>query len=142
MADFARNPSLLRGAFDEIIRWESPLQTFFRATSKEVKIACLRIGPNQKVLPRRRQPGSGVGKKPMSLTFAATPPATLAFGSGIHVCVGQMLARLEAELLFAAFARRVASSELAREPVRRPNNTLRGFAICRSRFSVCPNDFL
>jgi cytochrome P450 len=52
----------------------------------------------------------------------------VAFGNGIHVCVGMMIARLEAETLFAAFAKRVAGFELAGEPVRRRNNTLRSFA--------------
>lgn len=124
------NPSLLRSAFDEIIRWESPVQTFFRTTSKEVEIAGMRIGPNQKVLlflaaanrdPRRWE-------RAHELDVRRNPAGHVAFGSGIHLCIGQMLARLEAELLFAAFARRVASFELAGEPVRRQNNTLRGFA--------------
>ena len=52
----------------------------------------------------------------------------MAFGSGIHVCVGMMIARLEAELLFSAFARRVERFEIVGEPTRRRNNTLRGFA--------------
>jgi 4-methoxybenzoate monooxygenase (O-demethylating) len=124
------NPPLLRSAFDEIIRWESPVQTFFRTTSKEVEIAGVRVGPEQKVLlflaaanrdPRRWE-------KADELDVRRNPTGHVAFGSGIHVCVGQMLARLEAELLFAALTRRVASFELAGEPVRRPNNTLRGFA--------------
>jgi 4-methoxybenzoate monooxygenase (O-demethylating) len=52
----------------------------------------------------------------------------VAFGSGIHVCVGMMIARLEAELLFAAFAKRVGGFEIIGEPVRRRNNTLCSFA--------------
>jgi hypothetical protein len=39
-----------------------------------------------------------------------------------------MIARLEAEVLFAAFAKRVAGFELAAKPIRRRNNTLRSFA--------------
>jgi hypothetical protein len=57
------------------------------------------------------------------LTFAAMRPATWRSAAAF----GQMMARLEAELLFAAFARWVASFELAGEPVRRPNNALGGF---------------
>jgi 4-methoxybenzoate monooxygenase (O-demethylating) len=124
------NPPLLRSAFDEIIRWESPVQTFFRTTSKEVEITGVRIGPDQKVLlflaaanrdPRRWDRAD-------ELDVRRNAAGHVAFGSGIHVCVGQMLARLEAELLFAAFSRRVVTFELAGEPVRRANNTLRGFA--------------
>ena len=51
----------------------------------------------------------------------------LALGSGIHNCVGQMIARLEAECLLSAFVRRVAAVELAGAPKRRPMNTLRTF---------------
>ncbi len=55
---------------------------------------------------------------------------------GIHVCVGMMVARLEAELLFAAFAKRVKRFEFLREPIRRCNNTLRTFASLPVR-AVC-----
>ena len=48
------------------------------------------------------------------------------FGSGIHMCVGQLVARLEGEVMLAALARKVASIEINGEPKRRYNNTLRG----------------
>jgi cytochrome P450 len=50
----------------------------------------------------------------------------LGFGTGIHACVGRMLARLEAEVLLGALARRVEAIELGGEVVRKLNNTLRG----------------
>ena len=124
------NPALIRTAFDEIIRWESPVQTFFRTTSKEVEIAGVRLAPDQKVLlflaaanrdPRRWE-------KADALDVCRHAAGHVAFGSGIHVCIGQMIARLEAELLFAALARCVVTFELAGRPVRRASNTLRGFA--------------
>ena len=51
----------------------------------------------------------------------------MTFGTGIHGCVGQAVARLEAEAVFGALAKRVASFEMTAEPTRRLNNTLRGF---------------
>jgi cytochrome P450 len=48
------------------------------------------------------------------------------FGSGIHACVGRMLARLESEVLLGALARRIKAIEPAGEPERKLNNTLRG----------------
>ena len=50
------------------------------------------------------------------------------FGAGIHMCVGQLLARLEGEVLLAALAHRVRAVEITGTPVRRYNNTLRGLA--------------
>ena len=48
------------------------------------------------------------------------------FGAGIHMCVGQLLARMEGEVMLAALARKVKSIEITDEPQRAFNNTLRG----------------
>jgi cytochrome P450 len=124
------DPALQRSAFDEIIRWESPVQTFFRTTSRDVEIEGTPIRRDEKVLlflaaanrdPRRWD-------DPDRLDLTRKTMGHVAFGSGIHSCVGMMIARLEAELLFSAFAKRVARFELAGAPTRRHNNTLRTFA--------------
>ena len=62
-------------------------------------------------------------------TFDVKRRATghMTFGTGIHGCVGQAVARLESEAILAALAKRVASFEMTGEPRRRLNNTLRGF---------------
>jgi 4-methoxybenzoate monooxygenase (O-demethylating) len=122
--------ALQRSAFDEIIRWEAPVQTFFRTTSQAVEIEGVHLNPDEKVLlflgaanrdPRRWD-------NPDRFDLRRQTMGHVAFGSGIHVCVGMMVARLEAELLFGAFAKRVARFALLREPTRRRNNTLRTFA--------------
>ena len=48
------------------------------------------------------------------------------YGSGVHMCVGQLVARLEGETMLAALARRIAKIEIMGKPQRRFNNTLRG----------------
>ncbi len=50
------------------------------------------------------------------------------FGTGIHGCVGQVLARLEGEAVLGALARKVAAIEITAPPSRRYNNTLRALA--------------
>jgi hypothetical protein len=54
-----------------------------------------------------------------------TTTAPLIFGSGVHHCLGQRIARLEAECLLGAFVRRVALLELDRPPVWAAVNMLR-----------------
>jgi len=48
------------------------------------------------------------------------------YGSGVHMCVGQLVARLEGESILAALAKSVASIEITGPATRRFNNTLRG----------------
>lgn len=50
----------------------------------------------------------------------------MGFGYGIHTCVGQMVARLEAESLLTVLARKVDMIELTGEPTWRLNNTIHG----------------
>jgi 4-methoxybenzoate monooxygenase (O-demethylating) len=52
----------------------------------------------------------------------------VAFGFGVHACVGAAMARLEGEVLLAALARQASQLALAGPPRRRLNNTLSGFA--------------
>ena len=124
------NPDLVRPAFDEVLRFESPVQAFFRTTTAAVEVAGVEIGEGEKVLlffgagnrdPRRWD-------NPDIFDIARRPGGHLAFGIGIHGCVGQMIARLEAEAILKALLARVETLALAGPPVRRLNNTLRAFA--------------
>ena len=59
----------------------------------------------------------------------------MTFGTGIHGCVGQPIARLEGEAVFAAIARKVGEIELVGEPVRQYNNVLRALDSLPVRFT-------
>jgi cytochrome P450 len=52
--------------------------------------------------------------------------AHLAFGTGLHFCLGAPLARVELQSVVGALASRVPGLTLAREPVRRPEFVIRG----------------
>ncbi len=68
----------------------------------------------------------GAGNGPDEFDVRRRATGHMTFGTGIHGCVGQAVARLEAEAVFGALAKRVTSFEMTAEPGRRLNNTLRG----------------
>lgn len=130
---FARlraDPSLARAAFEEAVRVESPVQTFFRTTTRDVIIGGEPISEGRKVLmflgaanrdPRRWE-------NPDEYDITRRNAGHVGFGHGIHACLGAVLARLEGELILGALARKCAAVEISGEPKRRFNNTLRGMA--------------
>ncbi|MGY4474381.1 cytochrome P450 [Bradyrhizobium sp. USDA 3364] len=122
------DPTLARNAFEEAVRFESPVQTFFRTTTRDIELSGARIPEGEKVLmflaaanrdPRRWE-------EPDSYNITRRTSGHVGYGSGIHMCVGQLVARLEGEVMMAALARRVAKIEMTGEPKRLFNNTLRG----------------
>jgi cytochrome P450 len=128
---FARlrsDPTLARNAFEEAVRFESPVQTFFRTTTRDVEIGGARIGEGEKILmflaaanrdPRRWD-------NPDHYDVTRRTSGHVGYGSGIHMCVGQLVARLEGEAVLAALAKRVSTIEITGPLQRRFNNTLRG----------------
>jgi 4-methoxybenzoate monooxygenase (O-demethylating) len=123
-------PGLLRNAFEEVLRFEAPVQTFFRTTTKETELGGVTLREGEKIVlylaaanrdPRRWE-------NPERFDIRRRASGHLAFGAGIHGCVGQMVARLEAEAVLGAMIPRVGAIHATGAPVRRPNNTLRGLA--------------
>src|SRR5258706_4905090 len=104
-----QEPSLANLAFEEIVRWESPVQTFFRTTMREVEVAGVRIPAGEKVLlflgsanrdPRR-------GSDPDRFDIKRNASGHVGFGMGIHRCIGQTVARVEAKIMLAASDRQL-----------------------------------
>lgn len=122
-----QDPTLIRNAFEEAIRYSSPVQTFFRTTTREIEVSGVTLPEGDKVLlflaaanrdPRR-------WSDPDSFSVRRTAAGHVGFGYGIHQCVGQMVARLETEVLLSALIKKVKTFELDGSPVLRLNNTLR-----------------
>ncbi len=124
------NPSLARQAFEETLRYESAVQTFFRTTSRDGELAGILIPEGSKVLTflaaANRDQRQWV--EPERFNIERKNIGHMAFGTGIHGCVGQIVARLEGELILAGLAKRFKRIELAGRPTRRLNNTLRALA--------------
>jgi cytochrome P450 len=124
------DPALARPAFEEALRYESAVQTFFRTTSADARIGGVTIPRGSKVLTflAAANRDGRHWPEPDRFDIERRPTGHMAFGSGIHGCVGQVVARLEGELILAGIAKRVKRLSLAGEPSRRLNNTLRALA--------------
>lgn len=129
-AKLRAEPKLARRALDESLRWDSTVQTFFRTTTQAVNVAGTTIPEGAKLLlflaaanrdPRRWD-------NPERFDLGRATSGHVGFGHGIHQCLGQMVARLEAELLLEVLIPRVAEIRLTGAPVRRLNNTLHALA--------------
>ncbi len=124
-ADPAR---LAKAAFEEAVRFESPVQTFFRTAIRTTTLGGVELEEGRKILlflgAANRDPRKW--DNPDAYDIERKVIGHVGFGAGIHVCVGQLLARLEGEVVLQALAKRVKRIELAGEPERRFNNTLRG----------------
>lgn len=121
------DPSLARHAFEEAIRFEAPVQVMFRTTCGDAELGGVGLAPDCKIAAfigaANRDARHWAEPDRFDLTRQAA--GHLAFGHGPHVCIGQMIARLEAECLIGAIARRARTLTLAGTPEHRPVNTLR-----------------
>jgi 4-methoxybenzoate monooxygenase (O-demethylating) len=128
MAKLNKNPSLARAAFEETIRFESPAQTFSRTTTRPAEIGGVQLDAGEKVLmllgAANRDPRKW--DRPDIYDIERRTAGHVGFGAGIHMCVGQLLARVEGEAMLTALARKVRAIRIDGEVKRAFNNTLRG----------------
>jgi cytochrome P450 len=114
-------------AFEEAIRLEAPIQSYYRTTTKDVEVGGVRLEADTKVQvfigAANRDPRKW--EDPDRYDLGRSPAGHLAFGQGIHLCIGQLIARMEAESVLVALLDRVKELQPAGKPVYRPLNTLR-----------------
>jgi cytochrome P450 len=132
LARLRADPALLGGAVEELLRYVSPVNdATFRFAGEPVDIGGVHIGPGEVVLVSL----SGANRDPSryadpeELDVGRDSTGHLAFGHGIHYCVGAPLARLEAEIAFGALLERFGSITLAVPPSElrwRPSSLIHG----------------
>lgn len=125
------DPSLVRTAVEELLRWDSPVQIDARTVLDPAEVAGERLDPGEVVLTllgsANRDPDRFVD--PEAFDVGRTDATSISFASGIHFCLGAPLARLEGQVVLDALLGRFGSIELAiDEPEWRPTLTLRGLA--------------
>jgi cytochrome P450 len=119
-------PDLLPSAIEEVLRYRAPLHWMPRATTRDVEMHGQVIPAGKVVLPligsANRDPKQFEGAGRFDITRDPNPH--LAFGHGIHACLGAPLARLEARIALADFLERVQGFELASDEPWEPRQAL------------------
>jgi len=117
---FARlkeNPKLIRNAFDESLRWDSPSRMAGRIAMVDVPIDDMIVPAGTRVglmfAAANRDPR--FWDDPETYRIGRDLKHSLGFGYGVHACVGRTLAYMEADALFGALVRELDGIELAGE---------------------------
>jgi cytochrome P450 len=123
------NPGLIGSAVEELLRYDGPVQRTARIPSADATIAGRTIGKGEMVMPfigaADRDPAQF--PDPDRLDITRTDNRHIAFGWGIHFCLGAPLARVEGQIAINTLVRRLPKLALAADkPEYRQSLTLRG----------------
>ncbi|MBY6364600.1 cytochrome P450 [Rhodococcoides corynebacterioides] len=124
-----KDPDLLPNAVNEVVRHSSPLRAFSRRAVRQVDVGGVTVPRGSRVLviyaSANRDPRQW--HDPDSFDINRDASAQLGFGSGVHGCAGQGLARLETRTLLRVLSERVERIELVGTPSYAVNNVIHRF---------------
>ena len=130
-AKLRANPKLLPNAVSEIIRWQTPLAHMRRRATQDIEMHGQTIRKGDKVvmwyISGNRD--EEVWERPDDLMIErSNARAHLAFGFGIHRCMGNRLAEMQLRIVWEEILRRFETIEVVGEPVRVRSNFVRGYS--------------
>ena len=112
------SPDLMGTAVEEMIRWTTPVKEFMRTAADDTTVRGVPITAGDSVylayVSGNRD--EEVFNDPFRFDVGRDPNKHLAFGYGVHFCLGAALARIEMNSLFSELVPRLKSIELAGEP--------------------------
>jgi cytochrome P450 len=130
LAQLSENPrGLSATALEEMMRFDSPLHLFERTATADTLIGDVTVKAGEKVgaLLGSANRDDQVFKNAQTFDLTRTPNSHIAFGAGIHFCIGAPLARLEMNTSLPMLFEKFPTLELADEPAQRPTFVLRGY---------------
>ncbi len=136
-AELAADPSLIPAAVEEMLRVESPTQALPRTATRDVELHGVTVPAGSRVmllfgaanLDEREFPD------PERFDIHRNAARHLAFGHGIHYCLGAMLARLESRIVFEELLARIPEYRIAGEPARVTSNWARAWSALPIEFT-------
>ena len=134
-------PERARDAINEVLRYDSPVQTDFRIAKREAVIGgkTIRTGEGVILLTGSANRDEAAFSEPDRLDIARKGPKHAAFGHGVHQCIGAELARLETSAVIAAAAAQIESITLVgATPRYRRSTVVRGLERLEVRIERRP----
>ena len=134
LAKLKANPGLVKGVVEETLRYWGPFEVIAQRVAKEdVEVAGTHIPKGEPMMVGLASANRDPARFPHPDLFDITRQEAdkhVAFGKGIHMCVGAPLARMEGQIAFETLFRRMPELRLALpiEELRWSNSILRGFA--------------
>ena len=112
------NLDLMPSATEEMIRWATPVKEFMRTAADDTTVRGVPIAAGESVLLSyvSANRDEDVFSDPFRFDVGRDPNKHLAFGYGVHFCLGAALARMEVNSFFAELLPRLKSVELTGNP--------------------------
>jgi cholest-4-en-3-one 26-monooxygenase len=114
----AADPNLIPGAVEEMIRWVTPLNNFFRTATEAATVGGVQLDAGDRVIllyPSANR-DEAVYDDPYTFNIARQHNPHVAFGFGSHFCLGAPLARLELRMLMERLTRTITNLEVVEAP--------------------------
>ncbi|MET8980758.1 cytochrome P450 [Streptomyces sp. NPDC004539] len=128
LAALRTDHSLIPGAVEELMRYDTPLQLFERWVLDEIEVDGVVIprGSEVALLFGSANHDPAVFADPERLDLGRAENPHISFSAGIHYCIGAPLARIELAASLTALLEKAPTLRLAQEPRRKPNFVIRG----------------
>jgi cholest-4-en-3-one 26-monooxygenase len=135
-----RDPSLLKSAVEEIVRWTAPVNYMKRTAARDVELRGekIREGDFLALFYASANRDEDVFEDPFAFRVDRAPNPHLGFGIGEHFCLGANLARKSQQALWRELSRRLEWVEPAGEPEHIHSSFVVGLKRLPIRYRITP----
>ena len=128
-------PTSCPGAVEEVLRWVTPLNNFFRRAAGDDRIGDQPVERGDRIIllyPSANR-DEAVFADPFTFDIRRDPNPHVAFGFGTHLCIGTHVARASLAAVFGQLSHRVTDLRVVEEPVVEANIFARAVAVVPAR---------
>ena len=118
MNKLRNDPALLPQAMEEMFRWATPVKHFLRTATEDYTLRgkSIKAGDRLMMMYASGNRDEEVFDKPFEFQIDRRPNKQIAFGFGVHRCLGHLLAKMEMQAFFKALLERTSEIELNGDP--------------------------